>query len=138
MTTGVAAAGAPAGKDILGHPRGLAYLVFAIFGASLVAIFAPVIFVSGILGQFLRSFAIVVTFGVLVSLFVSLTLTPMLCSRYLQVEKKHGRLYWYLEHAFGRLDSFYRRSLGWAIRHRWVARSNSHSGSTRTTPTRFT
>jgi hydrophobe/amphiphile efflux-1 (HAE1) family protein len=97
-------------------------VTFAVIAASLslVAIFAPVIFVSGILGQFLRSFAIVVTFGVLVSLFVSLTLTPMLCSRYLQVEKKHGRIYWGLEHAFGRLDSFYRRSLGWAIRHRWV------------------
>ena len=75
-------------------------VTFAVIAASfsLVAIFAPVVFVSGILGQFLRSFAVVVTFGVLVSLFVSLTLTPMLCSRYLDVQEKHGRVYWALEH----------------------------------------
>ncbi len=63
-------------------------VVFAVMAAtlSLVCIFAPVAFISGIIGQFFRSFALVVTFGVLVSLFVSLTLTPMLCSRYLKVE----------------------------------------------------
>jgi HAE1 family hydrophobic/amphiphilic exporter-1 len=96
-------------------------VTFAVIAASisLVAIFAPVIFVSGILGQFLRSFAVVVTFGVLVSLFVSLTLTPMLCSRYLHVQKKHGRIYWLLEHAFERLDRFYRGALAWALGHRW-------------------
>jgi hydrophobic/amphiphilic exporter-1 (mainly G- bacteria), HAE1 family len=95
-------------------------VTFAVIAASfsLVAIFAPVVFVSGILGQFLRSFAVVVTFGVLVSLFVSLTLTPMLCSRYLHVQKQHGRVYWALEHFFERLDKFYRRSLDWALRHR--------------------
>jgi HAE1 family hydrophobic/amphiphilic exporter-1 len=67
-------------------------VVFAVIAAtlSLVSIFAPVIFLSGIIGQFFRSFAVVVTFGVVVSLFVSLTLTPMLCSRYLKVEKQHG------------------------------------------------
>ena len=57
-------------------------VVFAVMAAtlSLVCIFAPVAFISGIIGQFFRSFALVVTFGVLVSLFVSLTLTPMLCA----------------------------------------------------------
>jgi hydrophobic/amphiphilic exporter-1 (mainly G- bacteria), HAE1 family len=96
-------------------------VTFAVMAASfsLVAIFAPVIFVSGILGQFLRSFAVVVTFGVLVSLFVSLTLTPMLCSRYLDVRERHGRLYWALEHAFERMDAFYRRALGAALARRW-------------------
>jgi HAE1 family hydrophobic/amphiphilic exporter-1 len=97
-------------------------VTFAVIAASfaLAAIFAPVIFVSGILGQFLRSFAVVVTFGVLVSLFVSLTLTPMLCSRFLEVSEKHGRAYWLLERFFGGMDRFYRSSLGWALRHRWV------------------
>ncbi|MCX7960350.1 MAG: efflux RND transporter permease subunit [Burkholderiales bacterium] len=97
-------------------------VTFAVIAASLalVAIFAPVIFVSGITGQFLRSFAVVVTFGVLVSLFVSLTLTPMLCSRFLHVERRHGRLYWLLEHAFERLERLYRRLLGWALAHRWT------------------
>ena len=95
-------------------------VTFAVMAASfsLVAIFAPVVFVSGILGQFLRSFAVVVTFGVLVSLFVSLTLTPMLCSRYLEVPQQHGKVYWALEHVFEKIESFYRRSLDWALDHR--------------------
>src|ERR687895_435511 len=79
---------------------------------SLAATFAPVIFVSGILGQFLRSFAVVVTFGVLVSLFVSLTLTPMLCSRYLEVGERHGRVYWALERFFRAMEAGYRATLG--------------------------
>jgi HAE1 family hydrophobic/amphiphilic exporter-1 len=97
-------------------------VTFAVIAASfsLVAIFAPVVFVSGILGQFLRSFAVVVTFGVLVSLFVSLTLTPMLCSRYLDVQTKHGRVYWLLERAFQGIERAYRRSLGFALRNRGV------------------
>src|SRR5262245_52584091 len=95
-------------------------VTFAMIAASfsLVAIFAPVVFVSGILGQFLRSFAVVVTFGVLVSLFVSLTLTPMLCSRYLEVTEKHGRVYWALEHFFQRIESTYKASLDFALRRR--------------------
>ena len=88
-------------------------VVFAVIAAtlSLVCIFAPVIFLGGIVGQFFKSFAVVVTFGVLVSLFVSLTLTPMLCSRYLKVAKQHGRLYYTLERVFAGLDRGYRRLL---------------------------
>ena len=95
-------------------------VTFAVIAASLAlaAIFAPVIFVSGILGQFLRSFAVVVTFGVLVSLFVSLTLTPMLCSRFLQVSERHGRVYWALERFFRSLEGGYRGILAWALAHR--------------------
>jgi len=98
-------------------------VVFAVFAASmaLVCIFAPVIFMSGIIGQFFRSFAVVVTFGVLVSLFVSLTLTPMLCSRYLKVTEKgqhHGRFYQAIEHFFNRLEAGYRKSLDWSLQHR--------------------
>jgi HAE1 family hydrophobic/amphiphilic exporter-1 len=97
-------------------------VTFAVIAASisLAAIFAPVIFVSGILGQFLRSFAVVVTCGVLVSLFVSLTLTPMLCSRYLEVSERHGRVYWALERFFRGTETAYRRSLGWALGHRMI------------------
>lgn len=96
-------------------------VVFAVMAASLalVSIFAPVIFMSGIIGMFFKSFAVVVTVGVLVSLFVSLTLTPMLCSRFLNVDKKHGRIYYMLDGMFHRLDAFYRRALEWALRHRW-------------------
>ena len=96
-------------------------VVFAVFAATLalVSIFAPVIFMSGIIGQFFRSFAIVVTFGVLVSLFVSLTLTPMLCSRYLQVSHNHGRIYHLFDRLFNSMDRTYRRLLDRSLRHRW-------------------
>ncbi len=96
-------------------------VVFAVIAAtlSLVSIFAPVAFMSGIIAMFFKSFAVVVTFGVLVSLFVSLTLTPMLCSRFLTVQKKHGKVYYALDRLFHRLDSFYRRMLAWALQHRW-------------------
>lgn len=96
-------------------------VAFAVVAAtlSLVCIFAPVIFMDGIIGQFFESFAIVVTFGVLVSLFVSLTLTPMLCSRYLKVESQHGKLYKVLDRFFHRMDMFYAKSLNWTLLHRW-------------------
>ena len=100
-------------------------VTFAVFAAtlSLVSIFAPVIFISGIIGQFFRSFAVVVTFGVLVSLFVSLTLTPMLCSRYLKVShgksESHGRLYYLLDRFFKGMDTRYRQLLIRALGHRW-------------------
>lgn len=94
---------------------------FAVLAAtlSLVAIFAPVIFLGGIIGQFFKSFAVVVTCGVLVSWLVSLTLTPMLCSRFLKVERQHGRLYYWLEAGFRALDQYYQRSIGWTLVHRW-------------------
>ena len=98
-------------------------VVFAVMAAtlSLVCIFAPVAFISGIIGQFFRSFALVVTFGVLVSLFVSLTLTPMLCSRYLRVEKQHGPVYRAFDRFFAAMDALYVRLLEGALTHRiWV------------------
>lgn len=96
-------------------------VVFAVLAATLalVCIFAPVIYMSGIIGQFFKSFAIVVTFGVLVSLFVSLTLTPMLCSRFLRVEESHNGLYGVLDKLFKRLDDFYVLWLRRALNHRW-------------------
>ena len=96
-------------------------VVFAVLAAtlSLVSIFAPVMFLGGIIGQFFKSFAVVVTFGVLVSLFVSLTLTPMLCSRYLKVEKQHGKLYYVLDRFFHGMDNLYRYLLDKALKHRW-------------------
>jgi len=96
-------------------------VVFAVLAAtlSLVAIFAPVMFLGGIVGKFFKSFAVVVTFGVLVSLFVSLTLTPMLCSRYLKVQQQHGALYRVLERFFTGMDNLYRHVLALSLRHRW-------------------
>lgn len=97
-------------------------VVFAVIAAtlSLVCIFAPVIFMEGIIGKFFKSFAVVVTFGILVSLMVSLTLTPMLCSRYLRAESHHNRLYNWLERFFNGMDDQYRKLLDWTLLHRWL------------------
>jgi len=63
---------------------------------------------------------VVVTVGVLVSLFVSLTLTPMLCARHLRLGSGHGRVARALERAFGNLEDAYRRALGITLRMRWA------------------
>ncbi|MDX8406679.1 MAG: efflux RND transporter permease subunit [Mariprofundus sp.] len=95
-------------------------VTFAVIAASLtlVAIFAPVIFMDGMIGRFFNAFAVIVTFGVLASLFVSLTLVPMLASRYLRVSSEHGWLYGVFDRAFIALDRFYSRLLGWCLRYR--------------------
>ena len=97
-------------------------VTFAVLAAtlSLVSIFAPVIFIGGIIGQFFKSFAVVVTCGVLVSWFVSLTLTPMLCSRFLKVHKHEGPIHRALDRVFDGMDRVYRRLLEGSIRHRWL------------------
>ncbi len=95
-------------------------VVFAVLAssASLVCIFAPVIFMDGIIGMFFESFAVVVTFGVLVSLFVSLTLTPMLCSRYLKVGVNETPIYLALGRVLTQLENAYRAILNSALKHR--------------------
>jgi len=95
-------------------------VVFAVLASSLslVCIFAPVIFMEGIIGMFFKSFAVVVTFGVLVSLFVSLTLTPMLCSRYLQVSHKENALYRIVGCSLESLDKVYKKLLNFSLTHR--------------------
>jgi len=100
--------------------NGTNQVVFAVMAASLtlVSIFAPVTFMQGVIGSFFRSFAIVISFGVLVSLFVSVTLTPMLCSRYLQVSNQHNLLYRFLETGFRSIEAFYRWLLVKALKYR--------------------
>ena len=87
---------------------------------SLAAVFIPVLFLGGIIGRLLHEFSVVIIMAILVSGFVSLTLTPMLCSRFLrsQHETKHGRLYNLAERFFDRLLKRYDVSLQWALRHR--------------------
>jgi len=93
---------------------------FAVIAASLtlVSIFGSVLFLEGIVARFFQSFAVVVTVGVLVSLFVSLTLTPMLCSRFLEVSRKHGPVYRFFDRLLDGLDAVYRRLLAWTLEHR--------------------
>ena len=101
--------------------NGTNQVVFAVLAATLtlISIFAPVIFMEGIIGRFFNSFAVVVTFGVIVSWFVSMTLTPMLCSRFLEVGSSHGRLYNKLESWFNAFEDSYRRLLQLSLEHRW-------------------
>ncbi len=88
---------------------------------SLVVIFVPVAFMGGMVGRFFSSFGLTVAFAILMSLFVSFTLTPMLCSRFLKLEKheygeaksKSGWLYKWT-------DAFYGSCLRWALSHRWL------------------
>ena len=88
---------------------------------SLVVIFVPVAFMGGMVGRFFSSFGLTVSFAILMSLFVSFTLTPMLCSRFLIVEKqvaghsssKSGWIYEAIERIYG-------LCLRWSLRHRWM------------------
>ncbi|MGB5146259.1 MAG: efflux RND transporter permease subunit [Porticoccaceae bacterium] len=102
--------------------NGTREVVFAVLAAtlSLVSIFVPVIFMGGIIGRFFESFAVVVAAGVLVSWFVSMTLTPMLCSRFLEVEEHHQGLYHWLERAFRAMENFYTKLLALALSWRWT------------------
>ncbi|HVT74111.1 MAG TPA: efflux RND transporter permease subunit [Lacunisphaera sp.] len=90
---------------------------------SLVAVFIPVLFMGGILGRLLHEFAVTITAAILVSGCVSLTLTPMLCSRFLRAHQpgtaeQHGRLYHFFERVFDRMNSFYGRTLQRSMRHK--------------------
>lgn len=86
---------------------------------ALVAIFASVLFMEAVIGRFFESFAVVVTFGVLASSVVALTLVPMLASRFLEVRTEHGRVYMWLENAFRAMESGYRSLLASTLRWRW-------------------
>jgi hydrophobic/amphiphilic exporter-1 (mainly G- bacteria), HAE1 family len=87
---------------------------------SLAAVFLPVFFMSGIMGRLLHEFAVVIITSILVSGVVSLTLTPMLCSRFLRPagEMKHGRVYMALERFLEWMLRVYDVSLRWSLRHR--------------------
>jgi len=86
---------------------------------SLAAVFIPVFFMGGIVGRLLHEFAVTIISAVLISGFVSLTLTPMMCSRLLKPHhgEMHGRLYQLSERAFETLRDAYEVTLRWAIRH---------------------
>ncbi len=90
---------------------------------SLVAVFIPVLFMGGILGRLLHEFAVTIGVAVLVSGFVSLTLTPMLCSRFLKPHGagRHGPLYMALEKIFDGMLKLYDRTLQKVLHHRRLA-----------------
>src|SRR5262245_37326988 len=85
---------------------------------SLVAVFTPLAFLKGSTGRLFNEFGIAVAGSVIISGFVALTLTPMLCARILKVPPRHGRLYRLLETGFSRLASGYARTLSLALHYR--------------------
>ncbi|MBK7351923.1 MAG: efflux RND transporter permease subunit [Gemmatimonadetes bacterium] len=100
--------------------NGTREIAFAVIATtiSLVAVFTPLAFLQGNTGRLFNEFGIAVAGSVLISGFVALTLTPMLCARVLRVPPRHGALYQALERGFDGLANGYARSLGWALRHR--------------------
>jgi HAE1 family hydrophobic/amphiphilic exporter-1 len=89
---------------------------------SLAAVFIPLLFMGGIIGRLLHEFAVTIGVAILVSGFVSLTLTPMLCSRFLKnpEQQRHGRIYNATERVFEGMLHGYDRSLKVVLRHRFV------------------
>jgi HAE1 family hydrophobic/amphiphilic exporter-1 len=85
---------------------------------SLAAVFLPILFMSGMLGRLFREFAVTVGAAVLISGAISLSMTPMLCSRLLRLTHEHGRIYRFLERVFDIWRDGYGASLRWTMRHR--------------------
>ncbi|MFL5613378.1 MAG: efflux RND transporter permease subunit [Gemmatimonadaceae bacterium] len=112
----------------MGKPRmeaaidGAAEVGFTILSMtlSLAAVFIPFLFMGGIIGKLFHEFAVTIGVAILVSGFVSLTLTPMLSSRFLRSDhgKEHGRLYQSTERFYDRTLGVYERSLGWVMARR--------------------
>jgi multidrug efflux pump len=87
---------------------------------ALVAVFTPLAFLQGTTGRLFNEFGIALAGSVVISGFVALTLTPMLCSLILRVPKSHGETYQKLERAFNWMADTYARTLGWAVHRRGV------------------
>ncbi|MBR0859959.1 efflux RND transporter permease subunit [Bradyrhizobium liaoningense] len=89
---------------------------------SLIAVFIPLFLMGGYVGKLFQEFAITITASLLLSLIISLTLTPMMCARLLKDEsrRKHGRLYLLFERGFDALLALYARGLRVVLRHRFV------------------
>ena len=90
---------------------------------SLVAVFIPLLLMGGIVGRLFREFAVTVTLTIVVSVLISLTLTPMLCARFLKphsANEKHGGLYLWFERGFDAMLNGYKRGLKVVLRHPFI------------------
>src|SRR6266567_2031486 len=112
-------AGEPAFTAALKGSREIGFTIISMT-LSLAAVFIPVLFMSGILGRLLHEFAVTIMVAVLVSGFVSLTLTPMLCSRFVKppAHQKHGRAYAASQRFFDGMLALYDRTLRIVLGHR--------------------
>jgi len=98
-------------------------IFFAVISTSitLAAVFLPIIFLEGFVGRLFREFGIVIAGAVLISAFVSLSLTPMLNARMIRKKRKHTRFYELTEPVFVTMNGFYERVLDAFMKHRWWA-----------------
>ena len=111
-------AGDPPLEAALKGAKQIGFTVISL-SVSLIAVFIPLLFMTGIVGRLFREFAITLSVAVAVSAIVSLTLTPMMCGRLLKSEKdeRHGRLYNLTERMFKAMLDGYDRGLRWVLRH---------------------
>jgi len=104
--------------------EGTKEITLAVFATtlSLIVIFLPTAYMEGVVGRFWRSFGVTTAFAIAVSLFVALTLTPMLCSRLLRRTLEHGesRMSGFVRKLNGVLDRSYGAMVAWSLRRRWV------------------
>lgn len=102
--------------------RGAAEIFFAIISTTtaLIAVFLPVIFLEGLTGRLFREFGVVMAGAVVISSFVALTLSPMLCSKILKKRESQNWLHRTTEPFFVWLNAAYRSSLSWFMRFRWL------------------
>ena len=97
--------------------REIGFTVLSI-SLSLVAVFIPLLLMGGIIGRLFREFALTVTASVAISCVVSLTLAPMLCSRFMKGRSsEHGRVYRIIEAGFSEMLAGYQRTLDFVLRH---------------------
>jgi HAE1 family hydrophobic/amphiphilic exporter-1 len=112
--------GSPPFEAALKGSREIGFTVLSI-SLSLVAVFIPLLLMGGIIGRMFREFALTVTASISVSALVSLTLAPMLCSRFMHRESEHhGRIYRVIEAGFNAMLSFYKRTLDVVLRHQAI------------------
>ncbi|MEP7325315.1 MAG: efflux RND transporter permease subunit [Gemmatimonadota bacterium] len=102
--------------------NGTREIAFAVVSTTicLVAVFTPLAFLKGSTGRLFNEFGIAVAGSVVISGLVALTLTPMLCAKILRVPKSHGPIFRAFERGFEAISRTYARSLGSALRHRWM------------------
>jgi len=109
------------GEDrMVAAQRGTDEVGLAVLAAtsSVAAVFIPVAFMKGMIGRFFYQFGLTVALTIIISVFVSFTLTPLLCSRMLRHQVSHSRVYMMFENFFNAVETAYRTLLRWAVRHR--------------------
>jgi hydrophobe/amphiphile efflux-1 (HAE1) family protein len=112
--------GEKAHEAALSGSREIAFTILSMT-VSLAAVFIPLVFMGGIVGRLLHEFAVTIVLAIVVSGIVSVTLTPMLCSRFLNPPKEHkkGGFYERSEAFFDKVQDYYARSLDWSMAHRF-------------------